>query len=140
MSGRTQKRKRGVAKRREILRYATAAGAALVFAPRHIADPVKPVFDAPVATVERKQIGCRHTLPAKTGNRVGHFRRDIFATDACPLNADRLGKTWPVNVPGQTIACLQLSNLDPAMPFADGTVFVQMHASHAFGVGGKGRG
>lgn len=121
------------------MREVADAGATLVFAHRHVADPVQAILDRPMTSVHCKQIFGIGAISANAGNRIGHFGRALIALDACSLNTQRLGESRPIEMPYQPVAGLKMSELDSTVPFIGRTSFVKLRLSDAFGVGGKGR-
>lgn len=76
----------------------------------------------------------------QAGNRMGDVRYTLIADDPRSLDANRLGKAWPVKIATEPAAGVKMANLNSPVPFVDLANLVKLLTAKAFAVGGKGRG
>ncbi|QDT13074.1 hypothetical protein K239x_50900 [Planctomycetes bacterium K23_9] len=84
------------------------------------------VFNSPVAATQRKQLAGTRPVRTNACDRVGHICRSITVDDACSLNPDRLGETWPVEIALQARTGLQESNFNATVSFVDIANFIKL--------------
>ncbi|TWT78948.1 hypothetical protein CA13_03450 [Planctomycetes bacterium CA13] len=122
MSRVAKNRQAGVAKGCPTYRTISGASPTLVFARRHIANPVQTMLDAPVASIEIQKVLRIGSIGSQAGDRVRDFLDRLIANDPRSLVANRLGKAWPVkkateSAAGLKVKCTPLMRLtNPRLP------------------------
>lgn len=107
----------GVAKGGQVLRSVAELYLALIFAERHVAQPVQ-AFNAPMGSPAGGQQGRVGTLAREAADGVLHLGRRFALADRRAFQAADLSEARPVQMLGQTCAGLKMP-LDPSsMPFA----------------------
>ncbi|TWT85092.1 hypothetical protein CA13_65740 [Planctomycetes bacterium CA13] len=139
MSRVAKKRQAGVAKACQIYRTMPSAGTTLVLAHCHITHPVQSILDAPVAAIQIQKMLRIGSIGSQAGDRVRNFRYPFVAGDSRSLDANRLGKPWPVKKATESAAGLKMANLNSPMPFVDIANLVKLLTAKTFAVGWKGR-
>ena len=124
-----------ITKCREILWAVTFANATIVFAPGHIANPMKTVFYSPVTATQSKQLPGVRPFRTNACNGMRHISRPLAINDACSLDSNRLGESRPREIALQPRTGLQESNLDATVPLVDITNFIKLLTAKTFAVG-----
>jgi len=89
---------------REDLRPVAGLNAAGIFCEGLVADPVQPVFDAPVAALIRQQLTCVSLIARQGRDAIGDFPRRLqvaglaVTEGACPCDAKDLGDARPAEL------------------------------------------
>ncbi len=134
-----QQREAGVSQRRKIFRAFASASTTFVFTHRHIANPMQPVLDGPVPTIQIKETSRIRLARAQACNRMRNIC-DTFASDnPRAFNSNGLCKPRPSEIACKTRTGLKMTDFDSSMPFVNVTNLVKLLTAKAFAVGGKGR-
>jgi hypothetical protein len=134
-----KQRQAGVAEAGQILWAVPFASATLILAHRHIADPVQTILDAPMAAVQRQYLLGIGAIGPKACDRVRYFRCSLAVDDTRSLDANRLGKAWPLKIATQSRTDLEMADFNPPVSFVDFANFIKLLTTKPFAVGGKGR-
>lgn len=114
-----------------------AANAAAIFVEDDIANPMQPVFDAPVSTPPFEQLGGVRLPARNAGDGVDHFGRLAALDPACAFQAAHLCQAWPVEVTRQTCGSLETPPLATTVPLLNRFRRIEFRLALFLGRGGK---
>jgi len=109
----------GVPEGREYLGSAPRADVAGSLAEDDVANPVKPVLDAPVRPNDLERRSCVEGAPLPARYREGNFGRGLAPARGLARDPHDRAHSGPVEIVVQPICDLETSPLEPAVPFLD---------------------